>query len=73
MYACTCVYYGQVVINLHCTLCSETTNSIGVQLKYLKGMLSGTARVEVTGYQRNGQVCAYVHNYMHMHIICMYI
>ena len=65
MYMHICIVYcGQVVItvlrwNTICTA-SETTSSIGVQLKYLKGMPSGTARVEVTGYQRNGQVCMYI-------------
>ena len=38
-------------------LLSEVTGYIGVQLKYLKGLPSGTARVEVSGHQRNGQVC----------------
>ena len=38
-------------------LLSEATSSIGVQLKYLKGVPSGTVRVEVSGHQRNGQVC----------------
>ena len=43
-------------INYSLSLLSELTGSIGVQLKYLKGLPSGTARVEVSGHQRNGQV-----------------
>ena len=43
-------------INYSLSLLSEVTGSIGVQLKYLKGLPSGTARVEVSGHQRNGQV-----------------
>ena len=40
---------------------------------YLKGVPSGTARVEVTGYQRNGQVHMYIYAiYVHMNV-CMSI
>ena len=38
-------------------LLSEVTGYIGAQLKYLKGLPSGTTRVEVSGHQPNGQVC----------------
>ena len=57
----------QSIINLCCTAISEITSSIGVQLKYLRGLPSGTARVEVTGYQRNGQVHMYIYNLMKAH------
>ena len=55
-------YYRTLLIYI-VLLCSETTSSIGVQLKCLKGVPSGTARVEVTGYQRNGQVHMYIYAY----------
>ena len=69
-------YKEHIIINYSLSLLSEVTGSIGVQLKYLKGLPSGTARVEVSGHQQNGQVIittliscknATLHNFKALH------